>query len=29
MKFTLHSYQEEAVAEVLANLGKARKRWHA
>src|SRR5437588_9791404 len=29
MKFTLHNYQEKAVAEVLANLKKARKRWRA
>src|SRR5690606_23131148 len=28
MKFTLHNYQEEAVAEVLVNLKKARARWH-
>lgn len=28
MKFTLKDYQEEAVAGVLANLRKARKRWH-
>jgi type III restriction enzyme len=28
MKFTLHNYQEEAVGEVLANLRKARNRWH-
>lgn len=28
MKFTLKAYQEEAVAEVLDRLGKARKRWH-
>jgi hypothetical protein len=28
MKFTLHNYQEKAVAEVLANLKKARARWH-
>src|SRR5947207_2649194 len=27
MKFTLHPYQEKAVAEVLANLKKAQKRW--
>lgn len=29
MKFTLHNYQEEAVADVLAHLRKARNRWHA
>lgn len=29
MKFTLKDYQEEAVREVLDNLKKARKRWHA
>ncbi|WP_018147803.1 DEAD/DEAH box helicase [Henriciella marina] len=28
MKFTLKDYQEEAVADVLVNLRKARKRWH-
>ena len=28
MKFTLKDYQETAVAGVLANLRKARKRWH-
>lgn len=28
MKFTLKGYQEEAVADVLANLRKASKRWH-
>ncbi len=28
MKFTLKDYQEEAVAEVLDRLAKARKRWH-
>ncbi len=28
MKFTLKDYQDEAVAEVLSNLRKARKRWH-
>ena len=28
MKFTLKDYQDEAVLEVLANLRKARKRWH-
>ena len=28
MKFTLKDYQEEAVHDVLTNLGKARKRWH-
>ena len=27
MKFTLKEYQEEAVADVLVNLGKATKRW--
>lgn len=27
MKFTLHEYQDQAVAEVLTNLRKARKRW--
>ena len=29
MKFTLKDYQEEAVKDVLANLEKAAKRWHA
>jgi type III restriction enzyme len=29
MKFTLKDYQEEAVVDVLDNLRKARKRWHA
>lgn len=28
MKFTLKDYQDEAVIDVLANLKKARKRWH-
>ena len=28
MKFTLKDYQEEAVVDVLANLRKAKKRWH-
>jgi len=28
VKFTLKDYQDEAVAEVLSNLRKARKRWH-
>ena len=28
MKFTLKDYQEEAVREVLTNLGKAARRWH-
>jgi type III restriction enzyme len=28
MKFTLKDYQDEAVIDVLARLGKARKRWH-
>jgi superfamily II DNA or RNA helicase len=28
VKFTLKDYQDDAVAEVLANLRKARKRWH-
>lgn len=28
MKFTLHGYQNDAVREVLANLKKARRRWH-
>ena len=28
MKFTLKDYQDEAVADVLSNLRKARKRWH-
>jgi hypothetical protein len=28
MKFTLKDYQDEAVHDVLANLKKARKRWH-
>ena len=28
MKFTLKDYQDEAVAEVLSNLRKARRRWH-
>ena len=28
MKFTLKDYQEDAVRDVLANLTKARKRWH-
>lgn len=28
MKFTLKDYQEDAVADVLVNLRKARKRWH-
>jgi type III restriction enzyme len=28
MKFTLKDYQDEAVREVLANLRKARRRWH-
>lgn len=28
MKFTLKDYQDDAVADVLGNLGKARKRWH-
>lgn len=28
MKFTLKEYQEEAVAEVLGRLKRARKRWH-
>jgi len=28
MKFTLKDYQSDAVAKVLANLRKARKRWH-
>jgi type III restriction enzyme len=28
MKFTLKDYQDEAVRDVLANLRKARKRWH-
>ena len=28
MKFTLKDYQDEAVREVLVNLGKARRRWH-
>ena len=27
MKFTLKDYQEDAVADVLKNLAKARKRW--
>lgn len=29
MKFTLKDYQDEAVRDVLANLRKARKRWHS
>ena len=29
MKFTLKDYQEEAVVDVLSNLRKAAKRWHA
>jgi hypothetical protein len=29
MKFTLKDYQEDAVRECLANISKARKRWHA
>lgn len=29
MKFTLKDYQEKAVHEVLANIRKARRRWHA
>lgn len=28
MKFTLKEYQKDAVADVLTNLAKARKRWH-
>jgi len=28
MKFTLKDYQDDAVAGVLLNLKKARKRWH-
>jgi len=28
MKFTLKDYQDEAVADVLKQLKKARKRWH-
>ncbi len=28
MKFTLKDYQTEAVADVLKNLHKAKKRWH-
>lgn len=28
MKFTLKDYQRDAVADVLANLGKARRYWH-
>ncbi|HET6586312.1 MAG TPA: DEAD/DEAH box helicase family protein [Oleiagrimonas sp.] len=28
MKFTLKDYQDEAVRDVLANLRKARRRWH-
>src|SRR6476646_7459320 len=28
MKFTLKDYQEDAVADVLDRLKKARKRWH-
>ena len=28
MKYTLKDYQEDAVADVLTNLRKARKRWH-
>ncbi len=28
MKFTLHGYQTDAVRDVLANLKKARRRWH-
>ena len=28
MKFTLFDYQDEATANVLVNLRKARKRWH-
>lgn len=28
MKFTLKDYQEDAVADVLVNIGKATKRWH-
>lgn len=28
MKFTLKDYQDEAVADVLGNLRKGRKRWH-
>lgn len=28
MRFTLKDYQDEAVGDVLANLKKARKRWH-
>ena len=28
MKFTLKDYQDDAVLDVLANLKKARKRWH-
>ncbi len=28
MKFTLKDYQDDAVADVLVNLGKARRRWH-
>lgn len=28
MKFTLKNYQDEAVREALANLRKARRRWH-
>ena len=28
MKFTLHGYQNDAVRDVLANLKKARRRWH-
>jgi type III restriction enzyme len=28
MKFTLKDYQDEAVADVLDRLKKARKRWH-
>lgn len=29
MKFTLHSYQNNAVSDVLENLKKARRRWHS
>jgi type III restriction enzyme len=28
MKYTLKDYQEDAVADVLVNMRKARKRWH-
>ncbi len=28
MKFTLKDYQDDAVYDILANIRKARKRWH-